>query len=68
MTARKSVGKSARRSTTAVAKPKNSLVANINRRKKAGTSRSKADSTISSESYQQMRKGWPNSKKNKAKA
>jgi len=45
------------------AKRKNSLVANINRRKKAGTSRTKKDSTISPESYDQMQKGWPKSKK-----
>lgn len=40
-------------------KPKNSLVANINRRKKAGTSRTKEDSTISPEAYSEMQKGWP---------
>ena len=38
---------------------KNSLVANLNRRKKAGKSRSKKDSTISREAYEQMRMGWP---------
>ena len=38
---------------------KNSLVANINRRKKAGTSRSKADSTVSDAAYARMRAGWP---------
>lgn len=37
---------------------KNSLVANINRRKKAGTSRSKADSTISAKAYRDMQEGW----------
>mgnify|MGYP000297652508 FL=1 len=47
---------------------KNGLWANINARKKAGTSRSKADSTISSKSYKNMKAGFPNSKKNKAKA
>jgi hypothetical protein len=43
---------------------KNSLVANINRRKKAGKSRSKKDSTISPEAYSEMQKGW-NKKKSK---
>jgi len=41
-----------------------SLVRNINARKKAGTSRSKKNSTISDKAYKQMQKGWP---KNKAK-
>ena len=40
-------------------KRKNSLVANINRRKRAGKSRSKSRSTVSKESYDQMEKGWP---------
>lgn len=39
-------------------KKKNSLVANINRRKKAGTSRSKKNSTISKKAYAQLKKGW----------
>lgn len=39
-------------------KKKNSLVANINRRKKAGTSRSKKNSTISKKAYAAMKKGW----------
>ena len=42
-------------------KKKSSLVGNINRRKKAGTSRSKAQSTVSKEVYTEMRKGWPKS-------
>jgi hypothetical protein len=42
-------------------KPKTSLVENINKRKRAGTSRSKARSTISKEAYEQMEKGWPKS-------
>jgi hypothetical protein len=45
---------------------KNSLVGNINRRKKAGTSRSKKDSTISPKAYEQMKKGWPKSNRKKA--
>ena len=44
-----------------------SLVRNINKRKKAGTSRSKKNSTISPKAYKEMQKGFPNSKKNKAK-
>ena len=44
------------------AKKKNSLVDNINRKKKAGTSRSKKRSTVSKESYGQMEKGWPKKK------
>ena len=36
-----------------------SLYANINKRKKAGTSRSKKDSTISDEAYANMKKGFP---------
>lgn len=45
---------------------KNSLVANINRRKKAGKSRSKAKSTISDDAYEEMQKGWPDSGKKKS--
>jgi hypothetical protein len=41
---------------------KNSLVANINRRKKAGKSRPKSRSTVSSGSYQDMQAGWPASR------
>lgn len=36
-----------------------SLVDNINRRKRAGTSRPKSRSTVSKESYKAMRAGWP---------
>jgi hypothetical protein len=42
-------------------KKKSSLVGNINKRKKAGTSRSKADSTVSREAFFEMKKGWPKS-------
>ncbi len=45
-----------------MAKQKNSLVNNINKRKKAGTSRSKSESTISHESYKNMQAGWSNKK------
>lgn len=44
-----------------MAKKKNSLVNNINKRKKAGKSRSKAKSTVSKEAYGEMKKGWPKS-------
>ena len=47
---------------------KTGLYANINKRKKAGTSRSKSKSTITAKSYANMKAGFPNSKKNKAKA
>ena len=41
---------------------KNSLVNNINRRKAAGTSRSKAKSTISDAAYAAMKSGWKKKK------
>ena len=44
-----------------------SLYENINKRKKAGTSRSKKNSTISDKAYANMKAGFPNSKRNKAK-
>ena len=44
---------------------KNSLVANINRRKKAGTSRTKANSTVSADAYSNMKKGWKKTAKKK---
>ncbi len=47
-------------------KRKNSLVNNINRRKRAGKSRPKSRSTVSKTSYRQMQKGWPASRKKKA--
>jgi len=52
---------------TVMALKKNSLVANINRRKKAGTSRTKEESTISARSYKQMQEGWPKSGRKAAK-
>jgi len=42
---------------------KNSLYGNINKRKKAGTSRSKSKSTISPKSYANMKAGFPKKKK-----
>ena len=41
------------------------LVENINKRKKAGTSRSRKKSTIDPKAYKAMQAGWP--KKNKKK-
>jgi hypothetical protein len=48
-------------------KKKNSLVGNINKRKKAGKSRSKKKTTISRDAYADMQAGWPKKKKKKAK-
>ena len=45
-----------------------SLVKNINKRKKDGTSRSKKNSTISDKAYKDMQKGWPKKKSGKKKA
>jgi hypothetical protein len=42
-----------------------SLYENINKRKKAGISRSKSKSTISSKSYKNMKAGFPKKKKKK---
>jgi hypothetical protein len=36
-----------------------SLYRNINKRKKAGTSRSKKNSTVSPKAYSNMKKGFP---------
>ena len=44
-----------------------SLYESINKKKKAGTSKTKKKSTISAKAYKEMQKGFPNSKKNKAK-
>lgn len=37
---------------------KNSLVKNINAKKKAGTSKPKSKSTVSKENYKDMEDGW----------
>lgn len=47
---------------------KNSLVNNINKRKKAGKSRPKSKSSVSKESYGEMKKGWSSSKKTAKKS
>jgi hypothetical protein len=44
-----------------------SLYHNINKRKKEGTSRPKSKSTITTKAYNNMKAGFPNSKKNKSK-
>jgi hypothetical protein len=44
-----------------------SLYENINKRKKAGTSRSKKKSTISPKAYANMKAGFPKKKKTKKK-
>ena len=41
---------------------KNSLVNNINKKKKAGTSKSKSKSTISKKAYDDMKKNWDDKK------
>jgi len=43
--------------------PGRGLYYNINKRKKAGTSRSKSKSTISDEAYANMKAGFPKKKK-----
>ena len=45
-----------------------SLYENINKRKKAGTSRSKKKSTVSAKAYKNMQAGFPKKKKKKSKA
>tara|TARA_R110000824_G_scaffold13987_2_gene60196 strand:- start:677 stop:841 length:165 start_codon:yes stop_codon:yes gene_type:complete len=44
---------------------KKGLYYNINKRKKAGTSRSKAKSTISAKAYKNMKAGFPKKKSRK---
>lgn len=46
---------------------KKGLYYNINKRKKAGTSRSKAKSTISAKAYKNMKAGFPKKKKKSKK-
>jgi len=41
-----------------VIKKKNSLVNNINKKKKAGTSKPKSKSTVSTKAYSEMEKGY----------
>ena len=42
---------------------KNSLYGNINKRKRAGTSRPKSKSTVNAKSYANMKAGFPKKKK-----
>ena len=46
---------------------KNSLVNNINKKKKAGTSRPKSKSSVSKTSYSDMKHGWSGTKKSSKK-
>jgi len=46
---------------------KTGLYENINKRKKAGTSRSKKNSTITDKAYANMKDGFPKKKKKKKK-
>lgn len=59
-TAKKSASKKAAKKSTRKNKlgVKNSLVNNINAKKKKGTSRSKKNSTVSAESYKEMKDNW----------
>jgi len=43
-----------------------SLVKNMNKRKKADTSRTKSKSTVSDKAYKDMKAGWPKKKKKKS--
>jgi len=45
--------------------PSKGLYYNINKRKKAGTSRPKSKSTISDEAYKNMKAGFPKKKRRK---
>ena len=49
---------------TVLTMAKKGLYYNINKRKKAGTSRSKKNSTISDKAYKNMQAGFPKKKKN----
>ncbi len=49
---------------TVLTMAKKGLYYNINKRKKAGTSRSKKNSTIDDKSYRAMQAGFPKKKKN----
>ena len=43
------------------------LIKNMNKHKKADTSRSKKDSTVSPKAYKNMKAGWPKKGKSKTK-
>jgi len=51
-----------------MAAKKRSLVDNINRRKKAGTSRPKSRTTVSADAYAAMQQGWPSSATSKKRS
>jgi hypothetical protein len=48
-----------------MAAKKNSLVENINRRKRKGISRTKSRSTVKKSAYRDMQRGWPHSERSK---
>ena len=52
-------GKAKGKAALLITMNKGGLYANINARKKAGTSRSKSKSTISPKAYSNMKKGFP---------
>jgi hypothetical protein len=54
--------------TVMAKRTKNSLVANINRRRRAGKSRPKSRSTVSKSSYRDMQRGWPKRRARKSAA
>ncbi|MEO5978894.1 MAG: hypothetical protein ABIS36_23850 [Chryseolinea sp.] len=53
-----SAAKKSARKRTAHKSAKNSLVNNINARRKSGTSRPKSKSTISEKAYKQLKNNW----------
>lgn len=48
----------AKKKSKSAGSPKNSLVKNINVRKKSGTSRPKSKSTISKKAYKKLKDNW----------
>lgn len=59
---RKVLAKKAAKGRRSDSMAKNSLVGNINRRKRLGISRPKSQSTVSAKSYAAMKRGWKKSK------
>lgn len=57
------MAKAAKKTATKKIPEKNSLVKNINAKKKKGKSNSKKDSTVSKKAYADMEKGWDKKKK-----
>jgi len=61
------IGRSQQSKQTEKGMAKRGLYANINRRKKLGTSRPKSKSTISKAAYANMKAGFPKKKKKKSR-